>query len=863
MAPSGGGAAVDMTVAGNSTSGGAGFILMSSGTITLAGGNNITISQDGNAVTLSGAAAGGAQTAISGISASNTVYTSGTVDLVGSGGGITVGSDVGQKVVLSVAAPVSQTNQTANVIDMTLAGNTSGALALMSSGTVTLAGGNNITVSQAGNAVTISAANQSVQPETQVFIGGISASNTDYTSGTVRFTGVGGGVTVSSNTGQRVDISVAAQTNQAGSLFALSNTFGTSSGTYDARTISLAGDGIVSVAASNSGFRISASQSVQTQSRFDMTLAGNSTSAGAGFIEMSSGTVTLAGGANITLSQNGNAVTISGAAGGTGGGSFSAGVSTGGNTAGSTGVTGTRLVLVGSNNITLSQSTDANGGTVSVNGPASSSLSGTGAVSLSTNGSTISIGVPLSIGGIVGSDATYTSGTVTFTGVGGGITVSSNTGQRIDLSVAAQSVQTQGILSAGVSTGGNTSGNTTVNSGSRLVFVGSNNITLSQGTAAGATTITISGGTAAGGSFSGGVSNLGNTAGATGITGTQIVLVGTNNITLSQTTDAGGATISISGASGGAGGNFSAGVSNIGQTSGSTGITGTRLVLAGVDPITLTQSTDANGATVSIDALNYGTVSMWPVQARSTGLSAVNTASLYFVTNATTAQTTLTMVVFPMPVPSWLSGDVIRAPAHISISSVSTNVTTAATLGQSFGIYTLTGNTLSLLSSFSNKQQVSYQSTNQSTNASATWSMSYGSGNALSSSLSLSTNNAGASTFWNFISNTKMYPFGTGAVSMSPGQYFGVYAYSQSTAGNANNFALQSIGVDQAASGFVRDVGLNPASVTWRYPLQGQVSATQTDTALPVSFLTADMTSTAAGVGVVDRVPAVQILSQF
>lgn len=861
MAPSGGGAAVDMTVAGNSTSGGAGFILMSSGTITLAGGNNITISQDGNAVTLSGAAAGGAQTAISGISASNTVYTSGTVDLVGSGGGITVGSDVGQKVVLSVAAPVSQTNQTANVIDMTLAGNTSGALALMSSGTVTLAGGNNITVSQAGNAVTISAANQSVQPETQVFIGGISASNTDYTSGTVRFTGVGGGVTVSSNTGQRVDISVAAQTNQAGSLFALSNTFGTSSGTYDARTLSIAGDGIVSVAASNSGFRISASQSVQTQSRFDMTLAGNSTSAGAGFIEMSSGTVTLAGGANITLSQNGNAVTISGAAGGTGGGSFSAGVSTGGNTAGSTGVTGTRLVLVGSNNITLSQSTDANGGTVSVNGPASSSLSGTGAVSLSTNGSTISIGVPLSIGGIVGSDATYTSGTVTFTGVGGGITVSSNTGQRIDLSVAAQSVQTQGILSAGVSTGGNTSGNTTVNSGSRLVFVGSNNITLSQGTAAGATTITISGGTAAGGSFSGGVSNLGNTAGATGITGTQLVLVGTNNITLSQTTDAGGATISISGASGGAGGNFSAGVSNIGQTSGSTGITGTRLVLAGVDPITLTQSTDANGATVSIDAPNYGTVSMWPVQARSTGLSAVNTSSIYFATAAT--RTTMTMAVFPMPVPSWLSADVIRLPVFVSISSASSNSTTAGTLGQSFGIYTLTGDTLSLLSSFSNQYQVSYQSTNQSTNASATWSMSYGSGTALSSSSTLSTNNAGVSTFWNFISNTKMIPFATGNLSLSPGQYFGVYAYSQTTAGNGGNFALQSVGMDQAASGFVRDIGLNPASVTWRYPLQGQVSATQTDTALPTSFLTADMTSTAAGVGVVDRVPAIQILSQF
>src|SRR5678816_478633 len=42
------------------------------------------------------------------------------------------------------------------------------------------------------------------------------------------------------------------------------------------------------------------------------------------------------------------------------GGGFSAGVSTGGNTAGATGVTGSRLVFVGSQNITLSQTTDAN-----------------------------------------------------------------------------------------------------------------------------------------------------------------------------------------------------------------------------------------------------------------------------------------------------------------------------------------------------------------------------------------------------------------------------------------------------------------------------------------------------------------------
>ncbi|MDQ5972115.1 MAG: hypothetical protein QG553_274, partial [Patescibacteria group bacterium] len=43
-------------------------------------------------------------------------------------------------------------------INATISGNTAGAGALVSTGTMTLAGGNNITLSQAGNAITISGA---------------------------------------------------------------------------------------------------------------------------------------------------------------------------------------------------------------------------------------------------------------------------------------------------------------------------------------------------------------------------------------------------------------------------------------------------------------------------------------------------------------------------------------------------------------------------------------------------------------------------------------------------------------------------------------------------------------------------------
>lgn len=58
---------------------------------------------------------------------------------------------------------------------------------------------------------------------------------------------------------------------------------------------------------------------------------------------------------------------------------------------------------------------------------------------------------------------------------------------------------------------------------------------------------------AAGGGFSAGVSTGGNTNGDTGVTGTRLVFVGNPNITLSQATDANGATITFSGGAGAAG----------------------------------------------------------------------------------------------------------------------------------------------------------------------------------------------------------------------------------------------------------------------------------------------------------------------
>lgn len=692
------------------------------------------------------------QTFIGGISASDTLYTSGTVRITGVGGGITVSSNTGQRIDLSVAAPV---NFSAGVSNL---GNTAGDTGVTGTRLV-LAGGQSITVSQSTNAnggtITISgastsqsvqsaglyainnttgqsssttrdarsisfagdgivsvgfsagslriSASQSVQPETQTFIGGISASDTLYTSGTVRITGVGGGVTVSSNTGQRIDISVAApvaQTDQTLGLYAVQNTTGQSSSTTrDARSLSFAGDGAASVGFSAGSLRISVPvQTNQTEGWY----AVNNTTGQSSSTTRDARSISVAGDGAVSVGYSAGSLRISAPVQTVESQSF--GMSNIGNTSGTTGIASgaqVRFLLAGGNNITLSQSLNGASGTITISafnqsaqslgmyavqnttGQSSSttmdartlSIAGDGAVSVGYSAGSLRISAPVQtnqtlglyalgnttgqsssttrdarslsvegagivsvgysagslrisatqsvqpetqtfIGGIAGSDTTYTSGTVRFTGVGGGVTVSSNTGQRIDISVAAQTNQTLGLYAVENTTGQSSS---TTRDARSLSFAGDGAV--SVGYSAGSVRISVPGtsvlsavaplSTTTNGStisilgpaqFSAGLTNLGNTAGDTGVVTARVVLVGSNNITLSGSTNGGSQTISIFGGAGGAG--FSGGVSDIGNTAGDTGVTGTRLVLAGGNNVTLSQSTNANGGTVTVSAFN-------------------------------------------------------------------------------------------------------------------------------------------------------------------------------------------------------------------------------------------------------------------
>jgi hypothetical protein len=174
----------------------------------------------------------------------------------------------------------------------------------ISSGTANFSNSNNVTFGMAMNGVVT--ASVSVAPQTA--ISGIVGSNTTYTSGTVSFAD-GNGVSWGTGVGQKLSITHTLQylsntsaitSNAAGSGFTTTTTNGSVIlGTNNSAGLKLAVPPYLTVAAGGGGAAVS--------------LSGNSTSAGAGYSNISSGTAIFAGGNNITLSQNGANITISGA----------------------------------------------------------------------------------------------------------------------------------------------------------------------------------------------------------------------------------------------------------------------------------------------------------------------------------------------------------------------------------------------------------------------------------------------------------------------------------------------------------------------------------------------------------------------
>lgn len=265
---------------------------------------------------------------------------------------------------------------------LTIGGNTAGSSSW--SGTdLQLNGGPNVTLSLTGNTLVMSAAAAALALA-------LSAGAQSANSGTIEFAN-SNGISFGMSGSSQITASHNGLTSQSGQAFSAQG------GSSAFQTLNFANANGLSF--SNSDGSVVGSYtvpSVPAQSNQQMIVfaASNTTQGTSGTMNATS--MVFAGAGVASVGVTGGSVVVSVPAGGGGGGVF-VGASTVGNTAGSTGTVSTgNFVLVGSGPISLSQSTGAAGSaaTLSIIGPATSSLSATGAVSISTNGSTISIGAP-------------------------------------------------------------------------------------------------------------------------------------------------------------------------------------------------------------------------------------------------------------------------------------------------------------------------------------------------------------------------------------------------------------------------------------------------------------------------------------
>lgn len=366
---------------------------------------------------------------------SQTANTTGSVRFADSNG-ITFGMSNSSVITASHNGLTSQSTGPSAII---------GSNVTYTSGSIVFSGSNAVTVrSTTGQAIIIDAPVQTVQ--TQSLIAGLYDGVASISTGTIRLTNANG-VSFSIN-GQTLSASVntsyAASNHSHGNpTLALTNLTGTTASASNGLTLSLSGN---------------AAQTVQTQNLHNLTLSGNTAGVMA---HVSSGTLTLAGGNNITLSQNGNAITISGGAAGAADGVNALVVNGGASTASTT------LALSNSNNVSFGH----NAGTITASASYSQStapaaiydgaasissgtirFSNSNGVSFGINGQTITAShnglTSQSNQNITAANGGFAFQTLSFSNVNG-ISFGTSAGSAITAShngITSQTVQTQNLV---------------------------------------------------------------------------------------------------------------------------------------------------------------------------------------------------------------------------------------------------------------------------------------------------------------------------------------------------------------------------------------------------------------------------------
>lgn len=398
------------------------------------------------------------------------------------------------------------------------------------------------------------------------------------------------------------------------------------------------------------------------------------------------------------------------------------GVSTFGNTAGSTGLVSGKnqsLLLVGSNNITLSQSSNASGVTVSFLGGAG----GGGGVAISALGGVIS------------------SGTAVFTALTGDTHTSlqnvqfSRDGQSIRGWVYPQYFTKDDVVMIGRTEANNVPFIDFVQSVSYFdigaKMAGGNaaqSVVFEAISDANERTVAIWD------HLPGfGVSNLGNTAGSTGAaTGARktLVLVGSNNITLSQSLNTAGATVSIIGGAGGGGVAISAAGSS--QSAGTVVFSNSNGLAFGMNGSTVTgsysQSTAPGGIAASNTTYTSGTV----VFSGSNNVTVSYNGSTVLVSGPAThaVQSGISSIVANAASTVSAGAVVFSNSNNVSFGLNGSTMTASASYSQSTGPAAIAANAASSVTGgtvvFSNSNNVSFGFNGSTMTASASYSQSTG-----------------------------------------------------------------------------------------------------------------------------------------
>lgn len=461
-------------------------------------------------------------------------------------------------------------------------------------------------------------------------------------------------------------------------------------------------------------------------------------------------------------------------------------------------------------------------------------LSGTTA----SNSAGLTISLSAAAGGGGGADGynILAAGTQT-AGTASTVVFSNSNGISFGMSNSSQITASYTVPStAGLISNLNISAGTTSNNATRVVFADSNGVTFGlnastvtasvnttyaasnhshgnpslaltnlSGTTAsnsGGFTLSLSAAAAGGGGQSVGMSTIGNTSGDTGIATGQLVLAGGNNITLSGSTNAGSMTITISAPNLGGGGGFSAGLSTMGNTAGSTGLTGTNLVFVGNSPMSLSQSTGANGGTISINAPATSMIEgSWGVSVSTTGSTirvmpipaqGVNMYEDVPFVIGQVGQGTINIGPEDFP---YCQFDRIQIGVYNTNSS---NSSGSHTLSFWVGLYTKTASSISLFNSTSTSFAITHSGT------------------------------AGSYSFYSGIRQVTI-PITT---TLPPDRYW-IAVLSRTTSGGANGSYSQVL-VSQLNSNFVGDFGASHA--TTRQWILGQGVYTATSSGMPGSI---------------------------